>query len=73
MQETKQNTYYSGKTWVAGEAEPISPRVAASLGEDMLGVTYGGPEEGCPSGRTKGQMVQWHHPGEIQTYDQGWP
>ena len=32
----KQNTDSSGKTWVAGKAEPISPRVAASLGEPML-------------------------------------
>ena len=62
----KQNTDYGGKTWVAGKtAEPISPRVAASLGEPML---LRGPEEGCPFGRTIGQMVRWHHPGEIRTY-----
>ena len=36
MQETEQNAYYSGETWVAGKAKPISPRVAASLGEAML-------------------------------------
>ena len=48
----------------------ISPRVAASLGEPML---LRGPEEGSPSGRTIGQMVRWHHPGEIRTYFQGWP
>ena len=69
----KENADYSGKTWVAGKAEPISPRVAASLGEPMPGVTQDGPEEGCPSGRTIGQMVRWHHPGEIRTYFQGWP
>jgi len=45
----KQSTDYGGKTWVAGKTEPISPRVAASLGEPML---LRGPEEGCPSGRT---------------------
>jgi len=36
-----------------------------SLGEPML---LRGPEEGCPSGRTIGWMVRWHHPGEIRTY-----
>ena len=36
MQETEQNAYYSGETWVAGKAEPISTRVAAPLGEPML-------------------------------------
>ena len=35
-------TDYSGETWVAGKAEPISPRVAASLGEPMLGWTRRG-------------------------------
>ena len=38
----KQNTDYSGNTWVSGKAEPISPRVAASLGEPMLGWTRRG-------------------------------
>ena len=33
----RQNADYSGKTWVTGKADPISPRVAASLGEPMLG------------------------------------
>ena len=33
----RQNTDYSGKTWVAGKAEPIFPRVAVSLGEPILG------------------------------------
>ena len=33
----KQNADYSGETWVAGMAELTSPRVAASLGEPMLG------------------------------------
>jgi len=61
----KQNTDYGGKTWMAGKTEPISPRVAASLREPML---LRGPEEGCPSGRKIGQMVRWHHPGEIRTY-----
>ena len=32
-----QNTDYSGETWLAGEAEPISLRVAVSLGDPMLG------------------------------------
>ena len=53
-----------GKPWMAGKAEPISPIVAASLGEPMLGtVTEDGPEEGCPSGRTIDKMVRWYHPG----------
>ena len=33
----RQNADYSGETWVAGKAEPNSPRAAASLGEPMLG------------------------------------
>ena len=33
----KQNADYSGETWVARKAVPISLRVAASLGEPMLG------------------------------------
>ena len=41
MQETKQNTDYGGETWVAGKAEPTSPRVAVSLGEPMLGCNIG--------------------------------
>jgi len=61
----KQNADYAGKTWVAGKTEPISPRVAASLEEPML---LRGPEQGCPSGRTIGQMVRWHYLGEIRTY-----
>jgi len=47
------------------KTEPNYPRVAASLGEPML---LRGPEEGCPSGRTVGQLVRWDHPGEIPTY-----
>ena len=48
-----------GKPWVAGKAEPFSPRVTASLGEAMLGCIIG-----CiPSGRTMGQMVRSYHPG----------
>ena len=27
-----------------------------------------GPEEGYLSGRSIGQMVRWHHPGEMRTY-----
>ena len=50
-QETETNPDYSGKTWVVGKAEPISPRVAASLGEPILGGHKNGPEEGCPSER----------------------
>jgi len=45
--------------------QAYSPRVTASLGEPML---LRGPEEGCPSGRTIGQIVRWHHPGKIRTY-----
>ena len=37
VRNKRQNAYHSGETWVAGKAEPISPRVAASLGEPMLG------------------------------------
>ena len=29
----KRDTDYGGKTWVAGKAEPVSPRVAVSLEE----------------------------------------
>ena len=38
----------SGETWVAGKAEPISPRVAASLGEPMLGCNLGWSRRGVP-------------------------
>ena len=114
----KQNTDCGGETWVAGKAEPTSPRVAASLGEPMLGCNIGWTRRGVPiwevnrsdgtmapatmvrwydgfqlfeSGPMtkggqhrmdqkrgaflgdKGQMVQWHHPGEIRTYYHGWP
>ena len=31
MQEIKQNTDYSGRTWVAGKAKPFFPTLAASL------------------------------------------
>ena len=69
----KKNTCDGGKTWVAGKTEPISPRVAAPLREPML---LRGPEEGCPSRRAIGHLVQWHYPGEIRTYflgdDIGW-
>ena len=38
---TNKNNDCSGETWVAGKAEPISPRVAASLGGPMLGCNIG--------------------------------
>ena len=44
----KKNTDYSGKTWVAGKAQPISPKVAASLGEPMLGGNTGWTRRGVP-------------------------
>ena len=44
----EQNTDYSGETWVAGKAEPISPRVAVSLGEPMLGCNIGWTRRGVP-------------------------
>jgi len=50
---------------VAWKTEPISHKVAASLGETM---SLRGPKEGCSSGRTIGQLVIWHHPREIRTY-----
>ena len=50
----KQNTNYNGEIWVAGKAEPISPRVAASLGEPMLGGQKMDQKRGCPSGRSIG-------------------
>ena len=56
MQETEQNAYYSGETWVAGKAEPISPTVAASLGEPMLRGNRRDQKRGA---------------GEIRTYHQG--
>ena len=73
MQETEQNTDYSGKTWATGKAEPISPEYQHLQGNLCKGVTSNGPEEGCSSGRSISQMVQLHHPGEIGTYYQGWP
>ena len=42
------NTDCSGETWVAGKAERISPRVAASLGEPMLGCNIGWTRRGVP-------------------------
>ena len=73
MRETNKNTDCSGETWVAGKAEPISPRVAASLGEPMLGCNTGWTRRGVPFwkvNRSDGTMAP---PGDIQTYDQGWP
>ena len=60
-------------TWVARKAEPTSPRVAASQGEPMLGANIGWTRRGVPFWEEIGQMVRWHHPGEIRTYYQGWP
>jgi len=37
-----------GKPWVAGKAEPISPRVAASLGKPLLGSNIGWTRRGVP-------------------------
>ena len=54
---------YCGKPWVAGKAEPISPRVAASLGEPMLGCSIGWARRGVPfweDNRSDGTM---YHPG----------
>ena len=39
--KTMRKIDYCGKTWVAGKTEPISPRVAAYLGEPMLGCNIG--------------------------------
>ena len=46
--EKQINTDCSGETWVAGKAETISPRVAASLGESMLGCNIGWTRRGVP-------------------------
>ena len=48
MRETNKNTDCSGETWVAEKAEPISPRVAASLGEPMSGCNIGLTRRGVP-------------------------
>ena len=61
--KTMRKIDYCGKPWVAGKAEPISPRVAASLGEPMLGCNIGWTRRGVPFWRTIGQMVRWYHPG----------
>jgi len=47
---------------VASKADPISPRIGASLWEP-LGCNIGLTKEGCPSVRTIGQMARWYHPG----------
>ena len=57
MQETNKNTDCNGETWVAGKAEPISPRVAASLGEPMLGCNIGWTRRGVPFWEV---MVRWY-------------
>ena len=55
-----------GKTWVAGKAEPISPRVAASLGEPMLRGNIGWARRGVPFweiNRSDGTMApSWRDP-----------
>ena len=66
MQETKQNTDYGSETWVAGKAEPTFPRVAASLGEPMLGCNIGWTRRGVPFwevNRSDGTMApSWRYP-----------
>ena len=64
--EKQMNTDCSGETWVAGKAEPISPRVAASLGEPMLGCNIGWTRRGVPFwevNRSDGTMApSWRDP-----------
>ena len=66
MQETEQNTDYSGETWVAGKAESISPRVAVSLVEPILGDNIGWTRRGVPFwqvNRSDGTMApSWRDP-----------
>ena len=66
MQETNKNTDCSGETWVEGKAEPISPRVAASLEEPMLGCNIGWTRKGmpfCEVNRSDGTMApSWRDP-----------
>jgi len=54
---------------VAGKAEPISPRVAASLGEPMLGCNIGWTRRGVPfweDNRPDGRRVpSWKRSGPI--------
>ena len=61
MQETDKNTDCSGETFV-----PISPRVAASLGEPMLGCNTGWTRRGVPFwevNRSDGTMApSWRYP-----------
>ena len=58
---------------MAGKTEPLSPRVAASLGEPML---LRGPEEGCPFGednRSAGTMApSWRDPDLFPWGNIGW-
>ena len=60
------NTDCSGETWVAGKAERISPTVAASLEEPMLGCNIGWTRRGAPFwkvNRSDGTMVpSWRYP-----------
>ena len=68
-QENSEKIDYCGKPWVAGKAEPISPRVAASLGEPMLGCNIGWTRRGVPfweDNRSDGTMVpSWKRSGPI--------
>ena len=67
--KTMRKIDYCGKAWVAGKAEPISPRVAASLGEPMLGCNIGWTRRGVPfweDNRSDGTMVpSWKTSGPI--------
>ena len=60
------NTDCSGETWVAGKTEPITPRVAASLGEPMLGCNIGWTRRVVPFwevNRSDGTMApSWRDP-----------
>jgi len=59
------NTSYGDKTWVAGKTEPISSRVAASLGEPIL-LKLQGTRRGVPfweDNRSAGTMApSWRDP-----------
>ena len=68
--KTMRKIDYCGKPWVAGKAEPISPRVAASpVGEPMLGCNIGWTRRGVPfweDNRSDGTMVpSWMRSGPI--------
>ena len=69
LQETNKNTDCSGETWVAGKAGPISPRLAASQGEPMLGCNIGWTRRGVPFwevNRSDGTMApSWRDPDQL--------